>query len=337
MNIMPPCKVTIAIPTRNRAGYLRLSLASALAQTYENLEVVVSNNACSDETSNVLNSICDPRLRVLYQPTLLGMMQNWNACLSAATGKYFLMLSDDDILEPTAIEEMVDAYEESESRGDNIGFVYCSGVVIDHDGNTLSVARKAPTLENAERLIVAFFNGRRDLWPCVILFRSEDIVQGYDPRFALGADAAQWMRLVVSYGSARFVDRRLARYRVHQNTTINTRVEIWRKENDSLGDFIVEAMRKNGPGGECVARHVRKAVHRMNVRITSELINHSWRSDKQHAFSEYKKNIAMFTSSYGLMTLTKGIVLLMLPDSFRAWVRRWLYSRPNRTQTQIST
>ena len=324
---MLPSKVTIAIPTRNRAGYLRLSLASALAQTYENLEIVVSNNACTDDTASVLDSVRDPRLRILYQPTLLSMMENWNTCLSAASGKYFLLLSDDDVLEPTAIEEMVKAYEDSERGGEQVGLVYCSGKMIYQNGDTLRLGREAPATESVEKLIVAFLDGKRDLWPCVILFRKDDIASGYDVRFPLGADAAQWMRVAITYGMARFVKARLANYRWHENTTAKTRLDVWRGENEALGDFVIDELRKSGQGQIGSERAIHGAVHRLNVRITSELINNSLRSDKNRAFSEYWKNHRVFGSRYGLMILTKGVVLLMLPDSFRAWVRRRLYAK----------
>lgn len=254
------------------------------------------------------------------------MMENWNACLRAASGKYFLLLSDDDVLEPTAIEEMVNVFEDSERQGNRIGFVYCSGKMIDQDGNTLSVGREVPALERAGKLIVAFLDGKRNLWPCVILFRKDDIAQGYDVRFPLGADAAQWMRVAVAYGNARFINRRLARYRMHRNTTASTRVDIWRKENEALGDFVIDELRKNGQAGEHLSLEIRRAVHRLNVRITSEIINYSLRDKKRQALSAYWANRRVFGGIYGSMILVKGIFLMMLPNSFRAWVRRCLYS-----------
>ena len=317
---MPLSKVTVAIPTRNRAEYLRLSLASALAQTYENLEVVVSNNACTDDTASVLDAIRDPRLRVLYQPTLLSMVENWNACLDAASGKYFLLLSDDDILERTAIEQLVGVFEDSERRGEKIGIVYCRGTLMDRNGKILDVGKQSPPFEHAKELILGFFDGQRYLFPCAVLFRKADLVPGYDVRFSLGADAAQWIRAVVAYGAARFVDQRLTRYRVHLNASASTRVDTWRQENIALGEFAIHELRNAGAGDD-VALEIRRAVQRFNMRITSEIINQSLRDQKRKAFCEYCANYETFASFYGLKVLTVGVAKLMLPNALRTWLR----------------
>jgi glycosyltransferase involved in cell wall biosynthesis len=305
-------KVTIAIPTYNRAEYLEVALSSALAQTYSNLEVVVSNNASSDGTAGVLKAMSDPRLRVVAQENTISMMQNWNACLSMASGKYFLLLSDDDILEPTAIEEMVNIFEGSERTGDDIGFVYCRGKMIDRDGKTLSNGAEVPSLESAKELILAFFESKRNLWPCAILFRTDDLAPGYDLRFPLGADAAQWMRSVVRYGSVRSTNKILTCYRVHMNTTGRTGVDVWRKENTALGEFAIDELRRKGVAGNGYAQEVRRAVQRLNVRITAGLINQALKHKKVNALAEYAENYRTFASPYGLLMLTKGLIALAI-------------------------
>src|SRR4051794_12551277 len=78
--------VTIAIPTFNRADLLVDCLRSALAQTYSAFEVVVSDNASTDHTQEVLSRFTDRRLRVIRQDRNIGLLPNWNACLAAAKG-----------------------------------------------------------------------------------------------------------------------------------------------------------------------------------------------------------------------------------------------------------
>ena len=99
--------VTIAIPTRNRAALLRDSVASALAQTYPNVEVLVSNNASTDDTSAVLQSFNDPRVREIVNPENIGLIGNWNQCVQRAAGEYLVILSDDNLLQPTFLEKCV--------------------------------------------------------------------------------------------------------------------------------------------------------------------------------------------------------------------------------------
>ncbi len=96
----PDPHFTIAIPTFNRADWLRSCVASALSQTVESFEVVVSDNASDDATPEVLGEFDDERLSVIRQPRNIGAIGNWNACLSAANGTYVTMLSDDDSVAP---------------------------------------------------------------------------------------------------------------------------------------------------------------------------------------------------------------------------------------------
>lgn len=323
MDSMQTSKVTIAVPTRNRAEYLRLSIASALAQTYPDIEVLVSDNVSTDHTQQVLASFSDDlRVRVIRQSAGLSMVENWNACLSAASGKYFLLLSDDDLLEPTAIEEMVAAYEDSERKGNKIGFVYCNGTVIDGDGKTLAFGPDVPAQESAAEIIVAFFDGRRKTWACAILFRREDLAPGYDERFSLLFDAALWMRVVALYGSARFLNRRLTRNRVHQNATIQARIASWHNETIQLSEFAIDELRKHGVGSDELSRAIRKSVNRSNIGVTAELINRALRHDKRRALKEYWTYRRMFASGWGFLVLVRGLILLMLPDVVRKWIGR---------------
>ena len=80
----PDPRFTIAIPTFNRAHWLRSCVASALSQTVESFEVVVSDNASDDATPEVLGEFDDERLSIIRQPRNIGPIGNWNACLSAA-------------------------------------------------------------------------------------------------------------------------------------------------------------------------------------------------------------------------------------------------------------
>jgi glycosyltransferase involved in cell wall biosynthesis len=310
---MLPAKVTVAIPTRNRAHYLRLSLASALAQTYENLEVVVSNNASTDDTAAVLNSIRDARVLVLHQPTLLSMVENWNACVAAATGDYFLMLSDDDLLEPEAIAAMVRVYEHGPIPTERIGLVYCRSRVIDESGNTVQVGPYAPAVETAEQLIVGFFNCERVTWACSILFRRSDIVAGYTPDLPLATDAAQWMRAAIRHGNVGFVDRLLANYRRHGNITATTSVDTWKKEHLALAEYAIKTFQASGNGSPAVYDEIRRAVRRFNVRMISPHLAQRFEGQKLKFLRAHGAYWRDFASLYGLEHMIRNMLHVCAP------------------------
>jgi len=97
--------VTIGISTFNRAaGTLPEALESALAQTYEPIEIVVCDNASTDGTEQLVGAIQDPRLHYHRHPENIGANANFNACLTLARGDYFILLHDDDLLEPGFVE-----------------------------------------------------------------------------------------------------------------------------------------------------------------------------------------------------------------------------------------
>lgn len=90
-------------------------MASVLAQPSPDLELVVSDNANTDETASVLAEFADdPRLRVIRRDTAVTVTENWNAALAASHGEYLLMIGDDDYLLPSyseTITELLDRHD----------------------------------------------------------------------------------------------------------------------------------------------------------------------------------------------------------------------------------
>jgi len=98
-------RVSVVIPTRNRAPLLKVALQSALRQTWQDLEILVSDNYCeNEETKKVYESFQDSRLRYVRTDRLLAMPDSWEFALSHAKGQYVTFLTDDSYLLPFAIE-----------------------------------------------------------------------------------------------------------------------------------------------------------------------------------------------------------------------------------------
>ena len=83
-------------------------MASALNQSYSNIEVLVSDNASTDDTLAMLKSINDKRLRVLVNKENIGLTPNWNKCVHEAAGDYFTILSDDNVLRTSFLRKCID-------------------------------------------------------------------------------------------------------------------------------------------------------------------------------------------------------------------------------------
>jgi glycosyltransferase involved in cell wall biosynthesis len=102
-------KVSVLIPVYNRAELVARSIRSALNQTYRNLEVIVSDNASTDDTWSAVQQLAgeDSRVRAFRNDTNLGPTRNWIRALAEATGGYVKVLFSDDWLEPTCVERLV--------------------------------------------------------------------------------------------------------------------------------------------------------------------------------------------------------------------------------------
>jgi glycosyltransferase involved in cell wall biosynthesis len=99
--------VTICIPTYNRPEMLRHSLRSVLRQSYRHLEVIVSDNASDTDTAAIVGSFGDDRVRVDRLYANIGVHGNMSRCLHLGSGKYRMMLPDDDLMLPGNVQSKV--------------------------------------------------------------------------------------------------------------------------------------------------------------------------------------------------------------------------------------
>lgn len=210
--------VTIAIPTRDRCGHLRRAVSSALAQTYTRLEVIVSDNASTDETAAYLAALHDPRIRVLLQPVNLGLNGNWRACLDAARGEYFLLLSDDDLLDPTAIEELMASLVRGDEKEAVLAYARCN--VISADDRLLWETQVGPISECGLHFIQGFANGERGFYPCALLARTDLVRESraFEEDNGPFLDFALLLWLSME-GDVAHVPRALISYRLHRSNT----------------------------------------------------------------------------------------------------------------------
>jgi glycosyltransferase involved in cell wall biosynthesis len=110
--------VTVGIPCFNRADLLLRAVRAVQAQTYQNLEIIVSDNASTDpEVEKTCRELAAKDRRMLYvrQPVNLGAMANFEFVLQKATADYFMWAADDDWIEPSFVQICLDAHLENGS------------------------------------------------------------------------------------------------------------------------------------------------------------------------------------------------------------------------------
>jgi glycosyltransferase involved in cell wall biosynthesis len=127
--------VTLAVTTLDRADYLRKTLSSVLAQDYRNLDILVSDNGSRDATPTLVQRLIedDPRARLRRNQTTVPQHEHFNQCVQAARGEFFILLCDDDLINPSFISELVSVA----TRHSNVNVVVPANVTIDEQGSLI--------------------------------------------------------------------------------------------------------------------------------------------------------------------------------------------------------
>lgn len=205
--------VTIGIPAY-KAKHLEESIASALAQTYSNIEVVVVNDCSPQPVDEVVAKFSDPRLHYFVNPKNIGAedpAENWNECLRHANGEYFCLLCDDDTYAPTFVERMMELVQKYPHCN-----VFRSGVrIINGEGQETDFYPSSPEFETLEEYLWHIYRSLRRQTISEFMLRQSalDTIQGYVRLpYAWGADNLTIYHLAKEGGIASSSER-LTTYR----------------------------------------------------------------------------------------------------------------------------
>lgn len=232
--------VTIGIPTYNRAdGYLREALGAALAQTYPNIEIIVADNASTDDTDRVVADLAGDRVKYVKHPTNLGSQGNYNSLVDMAAGEYFLMLHDDDRIDPDFIETCVTALGTQRP-----GLVRTGTRVINGAGEIVySRVNRAPGT-STKALLEAWFDTKTSFYFCSTLFNTAALrrVGGFGTPKALFNDVAAYVLVAADSGTIEVPDVK-ATFRQHaSNSGKASTVKAWAEDAAHVVDLMTRAV-----------------------------------------------------------------------------------------------
>lgn len=105
------------MPTYNGGDVLPATLKNIFLQTYKNFEIIICDDASTDNTIEVIKSFKDKRIKLHHNKKNLGYCANLNKCLRYATGEIIYLMADDDILSPNALLETYNAFNQSKEIG----------------------------------------------------------------------------------------------------------------------------------------------------------------------------------------------------------------------------
>ncbi len=225
--------ISICIPTYNGATYLQEALDSVKTQTYKNIEVVVSDDASSDNTLQLIEKFKEEVAFPvhIFNHTPAGIGANWNHCVQKAKGKYIKFLFQDDVLTPTCIEKMVAIAQQHK----NVGMVYCKREIIAQEENKFTknwIKKFANLHTHWNNLVIktGVLPGKTYLKdanlldapqnkigepPAVLLHKDVFNKVGYfNTKLKQALDIEYWYRLM-PYFDVAFIDEALIKFRLH--------------------------------------------------------------------------------------------------------------------------
>lgn len=205
--------VSIVLPTYNGARYLRRSIESCLRQTHEDLEVIVVDDASTDETPRILDELRahDSRVRSVRHEKNARLPGALNTGHRLARGDYLTWTSDDNWYEPEAISLMVKYLQEHQE----VGLTYCGYRQVSPDG-TLVTVRDFPNVDNLcnECVVGACFLYRREVY---------EAVGEYDTTAFLAEDWDYWFRISKKFRFGHIPNVTPYTYVLHPGSLTSTR------------------------------------------------------------------------------------------------------------------
>jgi glycosyltransferase involved in cell wall biosynthesis len=227
-----PGRVSIGIPTINRSRLALRAIRSVLTQTYSDVEVIVSDDASTDDTVQRIREIRDSRLVLFEQKQRLGLVGNFDFCLRHASGEFFLLLGDDDVLLPTAVERLAEPFliGKPPIPASAVGAVWCPCIIADTDGRKLWVTESGPSYESPASMISQLFAGNRGPRLTSILLRTQDAIAvgGYESKYGDLCDIGNWGRAALLHQYAVCIPEPLVQYTQHYgSTTSRSSVKQW--------------------------------------------------------------------------------------------------------------
>jgi glycosyltransferase involved in cell wall biosynthesis len=251
--IMAP-RLTIAIPTVDRAGLLGRAIESALAQTSPDIEILVSDNGSTDDTPQVIERYAGRGLRTFRHASTINAARHGQFLIEQARGEFFLGLSDDDFLEPEFAAEVLAMFD----RHPELSFLY-TGCSVHYEDRQVPAA-VGPEVETGAEFLAAHYNGLREVSWCACVTRVRDLRQlGPQPEDRILGDMFFWTKLAFR-GPVGCIPRVLSHYillrpqDLNDNISHGTSAPLWGRESHLLAEEVIEASRRAGAGNSYLSR-----------------------------------------------------------------------------------
>lgn len=227
--------VSVIMPCYNMASYVSDSIKSVIAQTYPHWELLIVDDASSDETVNIIKSYAqaDSRIKFAIKKQNSGISDTRNQCIQMAQGQFLAFLDADDIWHPEKLEKQL-----SFMLAKNIGFTYSTYDWIDEDGRIMN--KFINTIGNLDYKTYL----RNTIIGCSTVMVNKAITGDvFVPKFRTSEDTATWLDILRKGLMAYAIDESLVSYRIRRKSAssnkIRASIDLWKvyRQHEKLPFF----------------------------------------------------------------------------------------------------
>jgi glycosyltransferase involved in cell wall biosynthesis len=213
--------VSVCIPTYNSANFIEETLRSIIAQSYENIEIIIGDNASIDNTYEIIRKFSEKDLRIKYYRNEfnLGYSSNCNKLISMANGEYIAIYHADDIYDLNIIKQQVELLDKNKEL---LG-VFTSYDKINENGEVFKeisypIISDEEVIEiNLDKFINVVLEKGGSCFCCPTSMIRKSIylkLKGYDQNLKYIEDQDMWARILLN-GPMAIINLKLIKYRIH--------------------------------------------------------------------------------------------------------------------------
>lgn len=210
-------KVSILLPVFNSERYLESTIDSVLAQTYQNWELLISDNCSQDATLAIAKAYAAKDKRIVFwqNETNVGVAGNYNKCIERSTGEYLELFGADDLFAPDCLGRLVHVLD----NHPDVALATCARNLIDGNGTCSKVDRPFDGTRQlaSDEVIRSNLSSLSNWIISPVMYRASLKGSGFDPGLKVWGDIDYWSR-VLKGGDAYYVDEVLFSYRVHSDS-----------------------------------------------------------------------------------------------------------------------
>jgi glycosyltransferase involved in cell wall biosynthesis len=190
---MSPPPISIYLPTRNRVALLREAIESVLSQDYRNFELLIVDDASTDDTPNFLSnqSYQDQRLRWVRHSQPRGAPSARNTAIELSMGRFCTGIDDDDVMMPGRLRQLISTYDDSFS-------LTCTGFIAEDEYGQRRINCRDQLIDLDQLLHMNTIGNQ------ALILRDRLLEVGcFDENMPASQDHDLWVRLVAKFGPAR--------------------------------------------------------------------------------------------------------------------------------------